>query len=151
MATFPGTWSEHAIISILKAGGTVYEYGAIVETIDISEPTYPWESIPNIAGGRLEKQGPQEDGEVTIEFYPTSELVADNAGLAQEFVGGTVDSSEPVITDTSWVAGTGKRRDTFLVAVVWTDDGAMAAATAATAATDKTATRFYAKLCRITD
>ena len=34
----------------------------MTETIDISEPDYPGESIPNIAGGRIWKQSPQEDG-----------------------------------------------------------------------------------------
>jgi hypothetical protein len=223
--TFPGSWQETCIATILKAGGTPRNFMAITETVDISEPDYPWESVPNIAGGRIPKQSSQEDGEITLELYPisidstgsgltissidgnTTTITVDtstnhglkvgdivvitgttnyngtfavatitdantftitspdhnfaseatgtatpgysNTGLQQEFVGGTVDSSQPLIIDTSWTAGVDKSRDTFLVALMWTDDDEVWTSIGATTGTDKVAKRFYAKLSRL--
>jgi hypothetical protein len=149
--TFPGAWQETCLITIKKAGGSEnpYEFHAITETVDISEPDYPWESIPNTAGGRIPKQSPQEDGEITLELYPTHIGVADNGGLMQQFNGGTDDASQPLITDTSWAAGVSRQRPTFLVAILWTDDIANADAVSATSTADSVGIRFYAKLARI--
>lgn len=153
--TFPQAWEEVAKIAIIKLGGTAYAYGAITESIDISEPDYPGEGIPNTAGGRVWKQSPQEDGEITLEIYPTQLDTTGSVGLFQEFNGGTWDTSQPIATDTSWVAGTDRTRDRFMVVVMWTDDDTINTAAeildpSGATGTNKVALRFYAKECRIT-
>ena len=80
----PEAWTEFALITIEDAGGTPTEWMAPTETIDINEGDYPWESIPNLAGGRISKQSPQEDGEITIEMYSVQIAYEDDGGLAAE-------------------------------------------------------------------
>ena len=89
-------------------------------------------------------------------MYPTDLLAADNTGLFQQWIGipnivepPTYDTSQPLATATSFIDTDTRRRDRFIVAVMWTDDTAQASAMAVTTATDKTAIRFYAKECRI--
>jgi len=153
--TFPEAWEETALIAITKLGGTAYLFGAITETIDLSEPDYPGESVPNIAGGRIWKQSSQEDGEVTLEIYPLHLDTTASAGLFQEFNGGTWDTSQPIANDTTWSQGIDRTRDRFMVVIMWTDDITINTAaevldpTGATG-TNKVALRFYAKECRIT-
>lgn len=152
--TYPQAWEEVAKVVILKLGGTVYGYGAITETIDISEPDYPGEGIPTTSGGRVWKQSPQEDGEITLEIYPTEVNPVNSAGLFNQFTGGTFSSSEPQATDTSWVAGVDRTRDRYLVAIMWTDDATIDTPAevldpSGASGTNKVALRFYAKECRI--
>ena len=152
--TFPQAWEEVAKIAIIKLGGTAYAYGAITESVDISEPDYPGEGVPNTAGGRVWKQSPQEDGEITLEIFPTQLDTTGSVGLFQEFNGGTWDTSQPLATDTAWVAGTDRTRDRFMVVVMWTDDDTIDTAAeildpSGATGTDKVALRFYAKECRI--
>ena len=155
--TFPDAWEEVAKVVIIKLGGTPYGFGAMTETIDISEPDYPGEGIPTVAGGRVWKQSPQEDGEITLEIYPTSADTTQTAGggLFQHFAGGTWDASGALATDTTWTAGVDRTRDRFMVVIMWTDDATIDTVaevldpTAATG-TNKVALRFYAKECRIT-
>lgn len=147
--SWPDDWSETCLVTILKKGGTGYHYGAITETVDISEGDYPGESVKSVAGGRIWKQSAMEDSEITLEIYPIELAVGSNTGLFQEWVGGTADSSEPLASDVAWVTGD-RLRDRFLVAILWTTDESATSAIAATTATDKTAIRFYAKECRIT-
>jgi len=153
--TYPEAWEEVALVAITKLAGTAYLFGAITETVDIGEPDYPGESIPNLAGGRIWKQSPQEDGEITLEIYPLHLDTTASVGLFQEFNGGTWDTSVPMATDTSWGVGIERTRDRFMVVVMWTDDDTINTAaevldpTAATG-TNKVALRFYAKECRIT-
>ena len=148
--SFPDAWEEAALVSIEKASGTPYQFAAITETIDISEPDYPGESIPNVAGGRIWKQSPQEDGEITIEIYPLELDTTTSQGLFQQFYGGTWDTgSEPLITDTDYpAAGVMFARDKFRVAILWTNDPAATAAESTTAASTDSL-RFYAEDCRI--
>ena len=70
--TFPQAWEEVAFVTISRFSATpqTIECNAHVETADLPEGDYPGESIPNLAGGRIWKQSPQEDGEFTLEFYP---------------------------------------------------------------------------------
>ena len=152
--TFPQAWEEVALVSIMKKGGTKYEFAAITETIDIAEPDYPGESINNVAGGRIWKQSPQEDGELTLEIYPLHLDTTAGAGLFQQFAGGTWDGSQPMGTDTALDAGvldTDRLRDRFLVAIMWTDDTTQDSAIDidATGTTAKVALRFWAKECRM--
>ncbi len=157
--TFPQAWEEVAKVVILKLSGTVYGYEAITETIDISEPDYPGESIMNTAGGRVWKQSPQEDGEITLEIYPVNVLQTDgsalSSGLFQYFNGGDTDSDQPTATDTSWAAGVNRARDRFMVALMWTDDAtlntpALVLNHSSLSGTSVVGLRFYAKECRIT-
>lgn len=154
VGTFPQAWMEVAKVAITKLAGTAYLYEAITETIDISEPDYPGEGIPSLAGGRMWKQSPQEDGEITLEIYPTNLDTTGSAGLFQEFAGGTWDVAQPLAGNTTFVAGIDRTRDRFMVVIMWTDDTTIDTAaevldpTAATG-TNKVALRFYAKECRI--
>ncbi len=156
VGTFPDAWEEVAKVAIIKLAGTAYGFDAITETIDISEPDYPGEGIPTTAGGRVWKQSPQEDGEITLEIYSTSADTTQTAGggLFQHFAGGTWDASGVLATDISWTAGVDRTRDRFMVVIMWTDDATIDTVaeildpTAATG-TDKVGLRFYAKECRI--
>ena len=153
MATIavPPAWQEVAIITVKPFDGTAREFMARTETIDISTPDYPGESIVSLAGGRIWKQSPQEDGELTLELYPMEEADEDNGGFTQYFVGGTLDSSDPVQTDTTTTlaAGVQATRKGFLVAILWTDDTAAVDASALLKTDNKIARRFYAKNCRV--
>ena len=146
---FPDVWTEFALITVEKAGGTDVEFMAITETIDIAEGDYPFESIPNLAGGRIAKQSPQEDGEITLELYPVQIAVEDNGGFFQQWVGGSVDSGEPLVSDITEVAGVDRVRDRFRVSILWTNDPGVTAASGSTAINTE-ALRFVAQNCRIT-
>jgi len=145
----PEAWTEFAIITIEKANGTPYEFMAITETIDINEGDYGGESKVNLAGGRIWMQSPQEDGEVTLELYEVQVAAEDNGGIAQWWVGGTLDASEPLVSDISEAAGVDRQRDRFRVSILWTND-ATAAAADNTTASSTDSERFVASNCRIT-
>ena len=155
--TFPSAWEEVAFVTISKfvaAGDKTIECAAMTETIDISEPDYPGESIPNIAGGRIWKQSPQEDGEITLEFYPqyvedVNATFTSNVGMFAFFNGGVSNTAEPRGTDTTWAAGVDRTRDRFRVAIMWTNDTAATSAESATSAADSVALRFAAMGCRM--
>ena len=125
---------------------------AITETIDISEPDYPGESIPTVAGGRIWKQSPMEDGEITLEIYPIELDTTTGVGLAQHYVGGTWDTSEPLATfgtgASDYKPGVFYPRDKFRIAILWTNDPAATAAESTTAASTDSY-RFWAMDCRI--
>ena len=153
--TFPDAWEEVALVTITKFDASSpanIECAAITETIDIAQGDYPGESIPNIAGGRIWKQSPEEDGEITLELYPIDASLGDeedNLGLFQAFAGGTWDSTEPIASDTSWAAGVSRVRDRFRVVIMWTDDPNATSAESATTGTDSVALRFTAMGCRL--
>ena len=148
---FPNSWTETALVTIQLKGGTARQFSAITETIDISEPDYPGESLMMIGGARIWKQSGQEDGEVTIELYPINIASnANNTGLFQQFAGGTQDTSQPLATDIAWPEGIDRPRDRYIIGIMWTSDTAQISALSATTAADFTAIRFYAKECRIT-
>lgn len=147
----PPAWQEVAIITIKRYDTTAREFMAITETLDIGTPDYPGESIVSLAGGRIWKQSPQEDGELTLELYPVEEADEDSGGMTQHFVGGAFDSSDPVQTDTTTTLAAGVQitRKGFLVAILWTDDTAAADAAALLKTDNVIARRFYAKNCRV--
>lgn len=154
----PDTWDEVALVSVYRKGDSTTgerQFAAITETIEINEGDYPGESIPNLAGGRIWHQSPQEDGEITLELYPLDLATnADNKGMFQFWhgVSGTppaaYDTSEPMATDTSWPAGANRVRDSFRVSILWTNDVTVSSAAGATAASTDSL-RFYATDCRI--
>ena len=158
---FPDAWEEVALISVTRFGSSAAiraaaQFAAITETIDISEPDYPGESIPTTAGGRVWKQSPQEDGEITLEIYPIQASAGDaenNLGLFQQFVGtaddAAYDTAEPIATNLSLPVGIQRARSRFRVTVLWTNDTAPVATAEAAVASGKEALRFSAMLCRI--
>ena len=151
---FPEAWEETCLVSIEKASGTPYQFAAITETVDISEPDVPGESVSTVAGGRIWKQSPQEDGEITMEIYPIELDTTTSQGLFQQYAGGTWDvGAEPLETDTAYVASvfdSGQRqRDKFRVAILWTNDPNAAGAESSTAGSTDSL-RFYATDCRMT-
>jgi len=145
---FPEAWEETALVAITKLSGSDIEFAAITETIDISEPDYSGESINNLAGGRVWKQTPQEDGEITLEMYPIELDTTSGVGLFQQFNGGTADTSEPLANDVAWPASVDRTRDKFRVTVLWTNNPAQTAANSVTAASTDSL-RFSAMLCRL--
>ena len=147
--SFPDAWTEVALVAVSLKGGSEIQFAAITETIDIAEGDYPGESVMNLAGGRIWKESPKEDGEITLELYPVELDTTSGVGLFQQWVGGTFDTSEPLTTDTTEVAGIQRSRSQYRVSVLWTNDPAATTAAGATAASTD-ALRFYATSCRIT-
>ncbi len=160
---FPDAWEEVALVSVTRFSTTdaatraAVQCNAMTETIDISEPDYPGEGIPNIAGGRIWKQSPQEDGEITLELYPIQASAGDgenNLGLFQQFVGvpadAAYDTGEPIITTLAWAAGIQRTRSRFRVTILWTNDTAPPATAETAIASGKEALRFSAMGCRMT-
>lgn len=146
---FPESWDELFLLSITKKGGSEIQFAAIVDptSLEFPDESYPWESVPNAAGGRIGKQSPQEDGEISFDIIPIELDTTSGIGLFQQFVGGTYDTTEPLEVDTSWAAGVNRVRDLFRISVLFTNDPAAATASGATAAATDSL-RFYANDCR---
>ena len=146
--SFPDAWTETALVSIQKLSGSEVQFAAITDTVDISEGDWSGEGIPTLAGGRIWKQTPKEDGEITLELYPIELDTTTGVGLFQHFTGGTWDTSEPEATDVAFTAAD-RVRDQFRVVVLWTNDGATTTANATTSASTDSL-RFAAMGCRLT-
>ena len=148
---FPDAWEEQYFISVTKASGSEIQFGPIVDptTLDFGIPEYPGEGLPNAAGGRIWKQSPQGDIEVTFDIYGIELDATTGVGLFQQFDGGTVVSSDPLASDNAWLASVDKTRDRFRVAVLFTNDPAAATAGGATAASTDSF-RVFANNLRIT-
>ena len=144
---FPAAWNNYFFLGIMKKQTTPveYEFGAIVDpsSLEISAGDNPFESIPNAAGGRVGKESPEEDGEISFDIWPVELDTATGVGLFQQFVGGTYDTVEPLSSVTVWTAGVARNRDLFKIAILWTNDTAtnLTASGATTASTDSL--RFY--------
>ena len=148
---YPPAWQEVAIITVKPFDATAREFMAITESVDIGTPDYPGESIVSLAGGRIWKQGPLEDGELTLELYPVNASDVDNGGFEQYYSGGVLDSTVPILTDTTTTVAAGVQviRKGFLVAILWTDDVAAVDASALQKTDNMAFRRFYAKNCRV--
>ena len=85
-------------------------------------------------------------------MYPVNASDVDNGGFEQSFVGGTYDTTVPILTDTTTTLAAGVQftRRGFLVAILWTDDDTAVDASALLKTDNKVARRFYAKNARIT-
>lgn len=170
--TFPQTWSEVALVTVMLKGGTrdshSYQFAATTETIDISEPDFTGETAAKlVSGGRIWKETvhPEEDGEITLEMYPVKIDVADEGGLFQHYGGqqwGSTkqwDSTQPLVSQSddgtqdgnidNFPDGVYVPRERFLVAIMWTDDTAVDDATDATTTVGTVGLRFWAKECRL--
>ena len=172
---FPQAWEEVCLVTIERFHATtpiVFQAAAITESVDISQGNYPGESIPNIAGGRVWHQSPEEDGEITLEMYPVSLAIDTNTdpdtfdGIFNFFAGGsagtdsaagdidTTTPSQPMRTKTTWGTGVDRTRHRFRVSLLWTDDtgsdgNGMTSAAGATSSVDSVALRFAAVGCRL--
>mgnify|MGYP001488243846 CR=1 FL=1 len=112
----PETWSEVALVSIARSGGTDIAFSPIVETIDIDEGDVGVDFIATVRGGRLTKKIPKEKTTITFEAYPVS-IAAPN-GLDQYFFG---DVSDAGVSSFSVPANT-RVRYQFRIALLWTTD-----------------------------
>ena len=144
---FQDAWNETAFVSIQKLAGSEVQFAAITDSVDISEGDWSGEGLPTLAGGRIWKQTPKEDGEITLELYPVELDTVTGVGLFQQFTGGTFDTSEPLASDVAFTAAD-RVRDQFRVVVLWTNDAAATAANGATSASTDSL-RFAAMGCRL--
>lgn len=132
MALGTGAWAETALVTITKyeaGGGTDVEFAALTETIDIDLGDKDIDQIVSVKGGRLVKKTPQDITTITFEGYPVDIDSAGGTGISQMFEGGTWDTTEPMVAESSI------NRDLFRVAIMWTDDTAVTSATSATTGT----------------
>ena len=146
---FPDTWGPYFFLSITKKGGSEVQFAPAVDlsTFEFNEGDFPGEGLPNGAGGRVWKEMPQEDGEISFELWAQELDTVTGVGLFQQFEG-TADTSEPLTTSTAITASVTRVRDRFMVAILFTNDAAATAAAAATStATDSL--RMIAKECRL--
>lgn len=152
---FPDAWGPFFLISLQRRGTTAQtavQFASIVDPNSLELPLgdHPHESMVNAAGGRIWKQDPEEDTEISFDLVGSTELDSTAAkGLFQQFVGatGTVDpnvydTTDPLATATTWTAGDNRARDRFLISVLWTNDQAATTASGTTAAATE-AMRFY--------
>ena len=170
---FPGAWEEVALVEVqlFKSAGQAnalkWQFAAITETIDISEPDMDGETLKNMAGGDIWKDNRPDPGEITLEMYPIELDAADDAdnkGLFQQYWGrddaavvGVYDTSEPLVAGKTGAAdqmkagifNIGQRdRDRFRVCVLWTNASATTTASGVTAASTDSL-RFVALGCRM--
>ena len=116
-----GAWSELAYITVWKCGDTTgAEYASLTETIDIEMGKKDIEYKTTLSGGRIGKRMPQEDTTITFEGYPLTvggEITGNATGYDTIFQGGS-----------TWPTGDHKvtyatpYMDTFMVAILWTND-----------------------------
>src|SRR3990167_8877650 len=157
---FPDNWNEVFLLSLERSSGTDIQLASVIDpmSLEINTPDYPFESVANAAGGRVGKQSPMEDVEVTFDIIGSVDIDAGTAanvtgGLQQQYVGTSTaaaayDTIEPLITDNSWNAGIMPTRDRFRLAVLFTNEPAVTTAAGATAASTD-GERFWCDNMRI--
>ncbi len=158
VALLPESWNNYFLFSLTRRGASAQsevQFAAIVDptTLTISGEK-PAESVVNAAGGRIWKEDPDGDVEITFDILPIELSAATGIGLFQEYmeIPGVTDpeaysTSEPLSTDTTgWDAGVIRTRDRFRIAILWTNDNAATAAGGTTAASTGSL-RFFANNC----
>ncbi len=157
VALLPESWNNFFLLSLQRRGAsaqTEVQFAAIVDptTLTISGER-PAESVVNAAGGRIWKEDPDGDVEISFDVIPVELSAATGIGLFQEYmeISGVTDpnaylASEPLATDTSWPASVIRRRDRFRLAILWTNDAAASTAAGSTAASTGSL-RFFATNC----
>jgi hypothetical protein len=132
------TFSEVALITITRQGGTDTSYAAIIESFKESGGAKDFESIATTSGGRLKKFNPQEDFEVTIEGYGL-EIGTDTGttGLGWYDLMHTEDTSQPMSISVD------RTRDNFRLSIMVTDNASQTSATAVTVTGDKAMRKTY--------
>jgi len=143
MALRTGAWSETALITITKLGGSNVEFAAITETFDLDVGDKDVDQITNLAGGRLIKKTPQDITTITFEGYPVDIDSTSGTGVSQMFEGGTWDTVEPLESLAS------RSRDQFRIAILLTDDTDATSGAGATSASTN-AQRFVFAHCWMT-
>ena len=148
--TLPQAWEEVAFVTISKFNATkgsvqTIECNAMIETSDLPQGDYPGESIPNLAGGRIWKQSPKEDGEFTIEFYPrmlekASVITAIDGDATTITVDTVGDPHGLVVGDRLTIDGTSNYNGTFTVATVTDADTFTIASTSHNQSAESTGT-----------
>ncbi len=154
---FPESWNNYFLLSIQRRGSSAQseiQFAAIVDpTTWAVTGEKPAESVVNAAGGRIYKEDPDADIEISFDIIPIELDSTSGVGLFQQYleVSGTsdpnaYDTSEPLATDLSWPAGVVRTRDKFRIARLFTNDAASTTAGGATAASTD-AKRFFANNC----
>ena len=154
---FPESWNNYFLLSIQRRGASAQseiQFAAIVDpTTWAVTGEKPAESVVNAAGGRIYKEDPEGDIEITFDIMPVELDSTSGIGLFQQYMevsGNTdpnaYDTSEPLLTDTSWPAGVVRTRDRFRIATLWTNDTAATTAQGQNGANTE-ALRFLANNC----
>lgn len=132
------TFSELALLTISRAGGSDIDYYVYVESFKESGGKKDFDSIPTISGGRLKKFTPQEDFEVTIEGYALE--VGTNSGtsgLGWYDLMYTQDTSQPMSISVD------RTRDNFRLSIMVTDNASQTSAADVTTSGDKAMRKTY--------
>jgi hypothetical protein len=116
-------YSEVALVSVSKLGGTERNFYTISDSIDFKIGMKDVDFIANLAGGRLDNFKPMEPTEITMKLYPT-EMGGAN-GVFDLFCSNTSDSSQPL----SFTVDRGRTK--FRVVFLVTDDTSITSAVTA--------------------
>lgn len=132
-------WSEKALLSICKKGESDANYQVLITNIETPSGEKGFESIANLAGGRIKKFTPQEDIEITLEGYAV-EVGTDTGTTGKGFFDlmHTGGSSQPLSISVD------HSRDEYRMALMVTDNSSQTSAADATSDGDK-AMRFVFK------
>lgn len=120
----PDVWSETAFVSIVRDANQVssepteHDFLTTVETIDIDEGNKPIEQIPNIKGGNLVRNNPQEMTTVTLELYPV-EILPGQAGISKLFQ--DPDADETLASEQGVEVQSSLTRGKFRCTILWTE------------------------------
>lgn len=126
MATNEGMFSEKALVSICKLGGSEVAFHSLVDSISIDQGDKDIEGVPVVGGGRLTKKKPQGDITISFDGYPTTVLGSDSKGIAQLFQDGSTIDGASVYSTT--------KRQLWRVTILMTNDPTATVASSATAA-----------------
>jgi len=126
MSVVTDTFSETALLSITKKGGSNVEYRAIIENFEITGGEKGFDSIAMISGARRKKFNPQEDIEVSIDAYTTE--VGTNAGSSGKGFFNLIHSDEST-TGQPISIPVDRERNEYQIVVLWTDDTSQTSAT----------------------
>lgn len=145
MSSDISAFSEVALITITRLGGSDMQFAARIEDIDIDVGDKDIEVIPNLKGGRIVKKVPQAESTIAFTCYQYGlDQSTAPTGFGQLFHGQTTyDTTEPLTVIASRI------RDLYRVAILWTEDTSVTSAAAATTAA-KVAERFVAANCYLT-
>jgi len=125
-------WSEKALVSITKIGGTDVEFCTKTTSIDISGGGQDTETVRTFCGD-ITRLNPQEPFEISLDVVP---VYADD--FDSIYFGGT-DTTQPL----EFTAGTS--RDKYRVVILWTTDTTVTSATAATTAGEEAYRLIFAE------
>lgn len=144
----PNEWTEIGLVDITKAGGSVYQFGVITDTVDIDWGDKAIESTALVNGGRIVKYTPEEDTTITLEMFPVGATAnqATPTGLYNWFLGDESGTSGRFIAT--------HLRYKFRVSLLWCDQlvawgGTVAVASGSTPASSS-ALRFSFWNCYLT-